>query len=77
MIEELCLICEEQAVLIRSLALHLGEIGDITMSDQIAAVDAKYRAILGVDEPTEPSSVCPGPSPDGPGPIHPYKGVAK
>ena len=50
MIEGLCSICEELARLVRVMAEHLAQLGDTSMSDEIAAADARYRAVLGLDD---------------------------
>ena len=50
MIEALCLLCEEQARVMRAMSLRLAELGDVSLTDEIAAADEKYRAIIGCDE---------------------------
>lgn len=50
MIEALCLLCEEQARVMRAAFLRLGELGDTSLSDELASADEKYRAIIGCDE---------------------------
>lgn len=69
MIEGLCSLCEELARLVRVLAEHLAQLGDTSMTDEIAAADARYRAVLGMT-PDE-SNMCPGPSEGGPGRVYP------
>lgn len=50
MIEALCLLCEEQARVMRAMSLRLAELGDVSLTDEIAAADEKYREIIGADE---------------------------
>lgn len=50
MIEALELLCEEQARIIRAMALRLGELGDVALRDEIAAANEKYKAIIGSNE---------------------------
>ena len=50
MIEALCTLCEEQARVMRAAFLRLGELGDTSLSDELAAAEEKYRAIIGCDE---------------------------
>ena len=50
MIEGLCSICEELARLVRVMSEHLAQLGDTSMSDEIAAADARYRAVLVLDD---------------------------
>ena len=58
MIEALCLLCEEQARLLRAMALRLGELGDTALTDEIAAANARYVEIIGSNE--IPNSACQG-----------------
>lgn len=53
MIEALCILCEEQARLIRALAMRLGELGDTALTDEIAAANARYIQIIGSNEAPE------------------------
>ncbi len=48
MVESLCSMCEELARLVGVLAEHLAQLGDTSMTDEIAAADARYRAVLGI-----------------------------
>ena len=50
MIEALCLLCEEQARVLRSAVLRLAELGDVALKDEIAAADARYRELIGGGE---------------------------
>ena len=50
MIETLELLCEEQAKIIRAMALRLGELGDTAYSDEIKAADKRYQEIIGSGE---------------------------
>ena len=50
MIEALCLLCEEQSRLIRSMAIRLGELGDVALQDEIAEANRRYLAIIGDNE---------------------------
>ena len=50
MIEALCLLCEEQARVLRSAVLRLAELGDVALQDEIAAADARYRELIGGGE---------------------------
>ena len=50
MIEALCLLCEEQARVMRAMSLRLAELGDVSLTDEIAAADEQYRKIIGADE---------------------------
>lgn len=56
MIEALCTLCEELARVLRAALLRLGELGDTSLKDELAAVDAKYRAIIGSGE--APDEFC-------------------
>lgn len=55
MIEALCTLCEEQSRIIRAMALRLGELGDVAMTDEIAKTDARYREIIGSEEWPDPA----------------------
>ena len=70
MIESLCSLCEELARLVRAMAERLGQLGDISLSDEIAAADARYRALLGTDEVPNNPGISPGPPSGGPGPCY-------
>lgn len=50
MIEALCLLCEEQARVLRSAVLRLAELDDVALQDEIAAADARYRELIGGGE---------------------------
>ena len=50
MIEALCLLCEEQASVMRAMSLRLAELGDASLKDEIAAADKRYREIIGSNE---------------------------
>lgn len=50
LIAALCTLCEEQARVMRAAFLRLGELGDTSLKDEIAAADARYREIIGGDE---------------------------
>jgi hypothetical protein len=62
MIEALCVLCEEQSRIIRAMSLRLGEIGDVSLSDEIQKANDRYRAIIGSNEDPEqcPEGRCDG-----------------
>lgn len=50
LIDALCALVEEQNRIIRAQNLRLGELGAVSMTDEIAAADEHYRKILGDGE---------------------------
>lgn len=50
LIDALCALVEEQNRIIRAQNLRLGELGAVSMADEIAAADEHYRKILGDGE---------------------------
>lgn len=56
LIEALCTLCEELARVLRAAVLRLGELGDTSLKDELAAVDEKYRDIIGGGE--APDEFC-------------------
>ena len=57
----LCAMCEEFSRLVRVIATHLAQLGDTSMTDEIAAADKRYRAVLGIED----APVCAYPSQEG------------